>query len=119
MTFELAIKMILSVHFQYRKEEHAWRPCVTLCVAILDCGCTSPRLLQQQEERDSWKQTSQNFSTFLSHCYRCCWLTCLPIVDSIMTKRISLSFRIKYTKLSPLRLNDGSLCLQQKGVHSW
>jgi hypothetical protein len=23
MTFELAIKMILSVHFQYRKEEHA------------------------------------------------------------------------------------------------
>ena len=122
MTFELAIQ---NVHFQYSKEEHTGRRSVTLCAAFLDWGCASPKLLQQQEERDWGKQTSQNVSTFLSHFCNCCccswcwWLTSLPIVYSTMTNRISPSFRIKYTKFFPLKLSDGSLCLQQRGVHLW
>jgi len=30
--------MVLPVHFQYMKEEHAGRHSVTLCAAFLDCG---------------------------------------------------------------------------------
>jgi len=36
MAFELAIKMVLPVHIQYNKEEHARSGCVTLFAAILD-----------------------------------------------------------------------------------
>jgi hypothetical protein len=32
-----------------------------------------------------------------------------------MKKRISMSFSIKYAKLSPLMVSEGSLCLQQSG----
>lgn len=39
MAFELAIKMTLPVHFQYKKEEQAVSGCVTLCAAIPDWGC--------------------------------------------------------------------------------
>jgi hypothetical protein len=35
IAFELAIKMVLPVHCQY-KEEQAGNGCVTLCAAILD-----------------------------------------------------------------------------------
>ena len=35
MAFELAIKMVLPVHFQY-KEQHARSGCVTLFAAVLD-----------------------------------------------------------------------------------
>jgi hypothetical protein len=42
--------MVLSIHFQYSKEEQAGRRFVTLCAAILDCGCASPKFLQQQDE---------------------------------------------------------------------
>ena len=36
MAFEFAIKMVLPVHIQYYKEEHARSGCVTLFAAILD-----------------------------------------------------------------------------------
>jgi hypothetical protein len=36
MACELAMKIVLPIHFQYNKEEQAGSGCVTLCVAILD-----------------------------------------------------------------------------------
>jgi len=47
--FEPAIKMALSVHSPYNREEQAGSGSVNLCAAILDCGCASPKLLRQQE----------------------------------------------------------------------
>jgi hypothetical protein len=44
MAFELAIKMILSVHNYCNKEEQAGSVCVTLCVAIIDWGLLKPQV---------------------------------------------------------------------------
>jgi hypothetical protein len=61
MAYELAIKMVLPINFQYSKEQRAVSGCVNLCAVILDGVCASPKLLQQQEYSDSQNQTSQNF----------------------------------------------------------
>ena len=61
--FELAIRNGLAHSFSYNKGQQAGRGCVTLCAAILDWGCASPKLLRQREWRESQKQTSQHFWT--------------------------------------------------------
>jgi len=47
--FELAIKMALSIHSQYNSEDKVGSGSVSVCAAILDCGCASPKLLRQKE----------------------------------------------------------------------
>ena len=49
MAFELAIKKVLPIHFQYSKAEHAGSGGVTLCAAIVDGSCASTKLLQRLE----------------------------------------------------------------------
>jgi hypothetical protein len=36
MAFDLAIKIVLPVHFQYNKEQQAGSCCVILCAAVID-----------------------------------------------------------------------------------
>jgi hypothetical protein len=115
--FELAIKMALPGPFQYNKGQQTGSGCVNLCVDIFDWGWASPKLLLQQAWRESRKQTSQNISTYLRQC--CGWLTFLPFAYSAMTKRVLLSFSIKYANSYPLKVSDGSLRLQLSWVHSW
>jgi len=104
MAFEFVIKTFLPVHCWYNKEDKPGSGCLILCTAILDWGCPRPRLLRQQEWRDSQKQKSQNFSTYVS--LFCCWLN-FPIAYSAMTKQVSMSFSIKYVNLFLLALQRG------------
>jgi len=114
--FELAIKTVLSVHFQYNREEQTGSGCVNLCAAMR-LRLRKPQATSAARAKGLAKDNVVNFFDVFEPLLRLINSSPHRLHNCVETG-LTVAQR-NACKVILLRVSDGSLlCLQERGIHS-